>query len=1197
MNGQNCNDCPSEPFQTEFYIERDNQELQTGEEVCYTISTNNFNCAIALQIFLRFSSSTLEFNGVLNTDLSGIPQFGATVIPPTTDEIRILWVDQGLVPRSLPDSTALMEICFDVTGLPGVNGNAVLAIGSVPSFQAQLGYSFGTCPTVNDEPMGDANIAPIVPTCNAGLVVIANSICPSPIGQSTGSAKLEFFCGTGPYNVTIDTRPTVTTNDDELDVFNLAVGEHTFRVEDATGEVEFDMFTTLPGQGVRIDRAASTIQNPTCANGALPNGFVEVVVLGGSPAPGGFFYSWGGPNFGQSLAPDLSQQSNGSYTITVSDENGCTDTATFVLNTQPVSLTNVSTSPSRCDGVNTGIINASATGGINSDYQFEIDGQTNLGTDIFRTSNTGIFPNLDAGTYAVFVYNIDGRGICPSDSIVVTIGNEQNYNITVDPDLTTPGPCGVGEQNRIVNFTRDMQGSDVSFNITNIVGGATTLVTSGSVPTGSFSFETGCLPLGDYTLEMMDTDGCTAVVDFRVDGCDLVIDELAVFTLEPDCFDPMGGQIPVEGAVSGGQPPYNYEWNDGATEGNRMNLTEGTYSVTVTDQGDCEAMATFVLNPPITFELEFNVDSIACPNGTTDIVLAAFNGFAPYVYNWDFNPNDVDSILNNAPSGTYRVTVTDDGGFGCELDTVITIGEPTAPSINIVGDIVGPDCDGNGGALFMNVDPDLSLYPNNFNFEASSGSMSPANTTSFNPTNLGSGEQWVVVSTQEGCVFDTVFFSVPDAPQISLDRTQSDLGLINCFGEDTNVILVGEGSNSISYNWPAPYDGDDGFLKANVVAGTYAITLTAGFCDSVEVIEVTQPDSFFVMIDPNLSSLILCNGDLGDLEGIAEGGTPNYNLNWTDQSGTNVANGLSAPGLTAGFYTLTGIDNNGCQDFDTLTMTEPTAVMGSIVVEQPICFGDPGSVFVDTVFGGAGAPYRFQIDSNPIENVPDTAEVQSGAHSYILADRNNCQTQTESFTIDTPEEIELTVNGLSSINVGTPGGLNVGIIGPSDIDTIEWSNDSGEAFTCVNTDCSEITFNPIQDQIYTVLVTDINGCQSSTSFMIDVARNQNVFVANIFHPASTINEHRTLQVYTGSGVEIIDFFRIYDRWGNLVHEQTNLPPSNNGDGVGNWDGTFTSGDAFGGPAMESGVYVYVVQVRFLGDTEPVIFKGDVTLIR
>ena len=71
-------------------------------------------------------------------------------------------------------------------------------------------------------------------------------------------------------------------------------------------------------------------------------------------------------------------------------------------------------------------------------------------------------------------------------------------------------------------------------------------------------------------------------------------------------------------------------------------------------------------------------------------------------------------------------------------------------------------------------------------------------------------------------------------------------------------------------------------------------------------------------------------------------------------------------------------------------------------------------------------------------------------------------------------------------------------------------------------------------------------------------------------------------------MEVIDFLRIFDRWGNMVHEETNLVPQIGG--AGSWDGKKDN------QKLEAGVYVYVLQVRFLGDPVPIIQKGDVTLI-
>ena len=108
-------------------------------------------------------------------------------------------------------------------------------------------------------------------------------------------------------------------------------------------------------------------------------------------------------------------------------------------------------------------------------------------------------------------------------------------------------------------------------------------------------------------------------------------------------------------------------------------------------------------------------------------------------------------------------------------------------------------------------------------------------------------------------------------------------------------------------------------------------------------------------------------------------------------------------------------------------------------------------------------------------------------------------------------------------------------------------------------------------------------------------RNDNIFVPNIFKPGDGfINDerNRTFGVVPGTAVEAIDFLRIYDRYGNLVHEETNLPiPLNDDEATGSWDGRRR------GSPVEIGVYVWTMQVRFLADPNPQIRRGEVTLVR
>ncbi len=131
-----------------------------------------------------------------------------------------------------------------------------------------------------------------------------------------------------------------------------------------------------------------------------------------------------------------------------------------------------------------------------------------------------------------------------------------------------------------------------------------------------------------------------------------------------------------------------------------------------------------------------------------------------------------------------------------------------------------------------------------------------------------------------------------------------------------------------------------------------------------------------------------------------------------------------------------------------------------------------------------------------------------------------------------------------------------------------------------------VTFaQPVASAIYSLYVSDINGCMSHDSRLV-VVRKLPVFIPNVFAPnADNENDHFTL--YASAGVEAIELLQIYDRWGSLVFENQHFAPSISHFG---WDGKIS------GQTAAAGVYTYLIRVR-LRDGSGEVFKGDLTLVK
>jgi len=128
---------------------------------------------------------------------------------------------------------------------------------------------------------------------------------------------------------------------------------------------------------------------------------------------------------------------------------------------------------------------------------------------------------------------------------------------------------------------------------------------------------------------------------------------------------------------------------------------------------------------------------------------------------------------------------------------------------------------------------------------------------------------------------------------------------------------------------------------------------------------------------------------------------------------------------------------------------------------------------------------------------------------------------------------------------------------------------------------------PVSTTVYTVTVTDENGCTATDDVTVAVEFQRNVYRPNAFAP-DTDGANANFQLVTGSGVEEVLYLYIYDRWGTRVYAEENYMPND----ITNpgWDGTYN------GSQLNAGVYIYVAEARFV-DGAVITYSGDVALIR
>ena len=279
-----------------------------------------------------------------------------------------------------------------------------------------------------------------------------------------------------------------------------------------------------------------------------------------------------------------------------------------------------------------------------------------------------------SGSYQVTV--TDWNNNVSTDSFTITLVNQQSINAQLTP------PSCAGNSDGAINITSTGNINLFQFNWSN----------------GSFSPSIGQLSSGIYHLTISDNNGCTDSISYTL------LDPVPISTNATlnhiACFGDSTGGIDL--AVSGGYPPYQYNWSNAQTGSSINGLVFGQYNVLITDSLSCILMESFILNSPLTpLVADLQSDTICTNDSTGSIQCNVSGGDPPYSFLW--SNNDTLSTLQNLSAGIYQLTITDLNS--CDLIVTSTIN--TFDSIN-VNFLVSSDS-GNGGSIQILSDPMDSL--------------------------------------------------------------------------------------------------------------------------------------------------------------------------------------------------------------------------------------------------------------------------------------------------------------------------------------------------------------------------------------------------------------------------------------------------------------------------------------------------------
>jgi gliding motility-associated-like protein len=360
-----------------------------------------------------------------------------------------------------------------------------------------------------------------------------------------------------------------------------------------------------------------TASNPIC-NGST---------LNISATSGYSSYTWQGPNGYQSSQssisiPNASSSQSGTYSVTVTNSNGCSKVESVVINVlnfASASMTINAVTPS-CSYSTDGQIQLFLTGGT-PPYQYH------WSHDNTNTSN--LANSLQGGYYGITI--TDGNG-CNIDTLI---------------HLTAPAPIQI----------------DVTAQNPNCFGihnGSITANVSGGTPSYTYLWNNNStspqliqIGPGTYAVTVTDHHQCTSVYsNIQITEPDEMV--LSLNATNNQC--PTDNLASASVLVNGGVSPYSYQWSTEQTTSSIHQISGGYHAVTVTDVNQCDKIDSIYVISPNGFTNNALVirDTI---NGVASINNQIIGGTPPYQYTWSSGQNTEDLI--NIEAGTYILTVTD----------------------------------------------------------------------------------------------------------------------------------------------------------------------------------------------------------------------------------------------------------------------------------------------------------------------------------------------------------------------------------------------------------------------------------------------------------------------------------------------------------------------------------------------------------
>ncbi|MBU0486946.1 MAG: gliding motility-associated C-terminal domain-containing protein [Bacteroidetes bacterium] len=953
----------------------------------------------------------------------------------------------------------------DVTCNGLTNGNiTVTAAGGIPAYS----YSLNGGPTQPSNTFSNLGAGTYTVTAfdQNGCSVSSTLQITAPPALTANLTSTDAICtahngtatvtptnGTPPFNYLWNTTPAQTTQT----ATGLAPGTYSVSVSNASA---CQLFTVTVGNIVTPITSTLLTWPDTCNSG---RGKATVTPTNGTPA---YSYTWN--TSPQQTTPTASGLHPGSYTVSITDANGCTGTKTGTIsNYNPTTTIDLGSIPDTCNGGfgDAAVLNATGNGYPPYNYIWSTS-PPQTGTNI-----SGLLP----GTYTVSL--TDSYGCTAQQSVTVS-----NYNATVS--ATT-----VVESDTCMSSSGDAA-------ISGIAGDGTppySIVWNTTPPqTGNGISD---LLSGNYSVSITDIHGCSTTVSVQVPNFVSVITP-TITTISDTCgFG--AGKAMITSVAGSGTPPYSYLWSTSPqqTGNTAIGLNAGNYTVSISDLHGCSATVPVQVPnyvPVITAVISTLDDTCGFGAGRATITTVNGDGTAPYSYVWGSIPQQTGTIATNLNAGSFDVTVTD--YHGCQGTETFTIDDYIAPVLPVLSSTDDTCTAGTGKAWVVSIGGE-GTAPYSYAW-----STTPVQT---NPTaiNLLTGQYTVTVSDYHGCTgtANTFVGQITYPIFAAMSATNDTCG----YHIGTATAIPSGGILPYSWSWNcAPVQTTQ--TATQLTDSMYSVIVTDAYgctgIDSVHVLNIYPPIQFTTDIVSDT-----CNNHLGSISVSPYSGTPPYIYAWGHT-------GVNAPftgNLDEGDYYLVITDQNECHDTNTIHVDNfVPGIIDSIIISPDTCTASIGWALLLTDSLTPGYVYEWQDQGGNTISVTELAEhLVSGDYTIQVTDIYGC-TASQGITISLvtyPIIISSQIVNPDTCMAGV-GRISASPSGGYDPYSLIWStNPIQTADTAVGIS---------EGDMPQVVITDFYGCMDSAT------TTMTGFTTDIIDSIPLIND--TCISSTGAAVVITD---------------------------------------------------------------------------